>query len=100
MKNQNKRETKKKIEIIFDSVINKSINDIKRILDQKIKKGENIFDAIDTLLQSYNLEDEIIIKYEIESLKSGLNKNELGLTPKELEIIKQKIVDQIYKEYL
>ena len=98
--NQKDSEKKKDIRIILDSVINKCLIDILRIIDEKKDESLNFLDALDKVYESYNLEDEIILNYEEEIIKSGLKIKDLKLKPKEVEIIIQKIKDQIYKNYI
>lgn len=100
MDNQKDSEKKKDIRIILDSVINKCLIDILRIIDEKKDESLNFLDALDKVYESYNLEDEIILNYEEEIIKSGLKIKDLKLKPKEVEIIIQKIKDQIYKNYI
>ena len=100
MDNQKDSEKKKDIRIILDSVINKCLIDILRIIDEKKDESLNFLDALDKVYESYNLEDEIILNYEEEIINSGLKIKDLKLKSKEVEIIKKKIKDQIYKNYI
>jgi hypothetical protein len=100
LKNFNNHKKKRDLHNVLESVIKKCVNDILKILTQNKDEDFNFFNALDNVLESYNLEDEIIIKYEEELLNSGFKNKNLSLNPNELDIIKQKIKDQIYKNYI
>ncbi|MFX1444632.1 MAG: hypothetical protein ACFFHV_14560 [Promethearchaeota archaeon] len=96
--NNNKK--KSDIHKILESVIKKCVSDISKMLNQDKDEGLGFFDALDKVLELYNLEDEIIIKYEEELVKFGLKNKDLSLKPKQVDITKQKIREQLYKNYI
>lgn len=96
----NNNKSKSDVDKILKSVIKKCLSEISKKLNQNKNEDISFFDVLDKVLELYNLEDEIIIKYEEEILNLGLNNKDLTLKPKQVDITKQKIKEQIYKNYI
>ncbi len=96
----NNNKSKSDVDKILKSVIKKCVSEISKKLNQNNNEELSFFDALDKVLELYNLEDEILIKYEEEILNLGLSIKDLTLKPKKVDLTKQKIKEQIYKNYI
>lgn len=57
------------------------------------------FDAYNKVINDYKMEEEIILRYEIEAEKMK-SINELNIKPKEIETIKKKIKNRLFNVIL
>ncbi|MFW9899133.1 MAG: hypothetical protein ACFFDO_07725 [Candidatus Thorarchaeota archaeon] len=86
------------LEKIIDSVIINCVNDISNSIYKNIKNGLDLFSAIDNAIEQYNLEDEIIIKFEIERSKKKFKLEDLDLSSETIKKISKNIKKIIYKK--
>ncbi|MFX1572952.1 MAG: hypothetical protein ACFFB0_09390 [Promethearchaeota archaeon] len=84
---------------IKESIIKKCVNEISNLIKMQIEKGIQVFQAIDNALQEFELEDEIMIKYEVEMVKRGNTKN-LDIKPAQIDKLKDEIIKLVYNKYL
>ncbi|MFX1274761.1 MAG: hypothetical protein ACFFBP_09435 [Promethearchaeota archaeon] len=93
---------KKKRENVKNKVVEICHNKILNKIQNKIENGLNPFEAYDQVFESFELEEEIILLYELEAEKANLIE-ELEIKPEEITEIKKKIekniLDYILKKY-
>ncbi len=86
---------------IENLVLNWCENDLSDRINKEIKKGLTVLDAIDKAFEEYNLEDEIILKYELAvEKKNNNNSKNLDLTYNQIKNFKEKIKKRIYNKYI
>ncbi len=85
---------------IVDLVIINCVNAISNSIRKNIKNGLDLFSAIDKAIEQYELEDEIIIKFEIERSKKKFKPEDLDLSPGTIKNISKTIKKIIYKEFI
>lgn len=86
---------------IENLVLNWCENDLSDRINKEMKKGLTVFDAIDKAFEEYELEDEIILKYELAvEKKNNDNSKDLDLTYKQIKNFKEKIKKIIYNKYI
>ncbi len=86
---------------IENLVLNWCENDLSDRINKEIKKGFTVLDAIDKAFEEYNLEDEIILKYELAvEKKNNNNSKNLDLTYNQIKNFKEKIKKRIYNKYI
>ncbi|MFX1258249.1 MAG: hypothetical protein ACFFAN_10340 [Promethearchaeota archaeon] len=92
MKIKNREDIKK-------SIVEVCKNKLLKKIQKKINKGLNPLDSYDQVIKGYELEEEIIIIYEMKAKEANLTKK-LDLRPEEIDSIKKKIEKNLFKVIL
>ena len=87
------------IEDLQDKIVQDCIQKITKEIEKIIQDGIDPLDAYDLVLKKIELDEEIIIIYELEGGKLK-DFNLPNLDPKEIELLKKKIKDPLFNKYL
>ncbi|MFX1364020.1 MAG: hypothetical protein ACFFCE_14710 [Promethearchaeota archaeon] len=86
---------------IKDTIIKKCEIELSNKINKLIKKGFSVFDAIDEAFKEYKLDEEIIIKYEIEMVKKDNNDNkDLKIAPEQIDKLLDEIRKLVYNKFI
>ncbi len=90
---------KKNEEDIKKSTIEILQEKLLRKIQKEIDKGMDPLNAYEQALEGYELEEEIIITYEIEAEKAGLT-NSLDLKSREIKYLEDQLKKSLFNEVL
>ena len=90
---------KKNEEYIKKSTIEILKEKLLRKIQKEIDEGMDPLNAYEKVLKGYELEEEIIISYEIEAEKAGLT-NSLDLKPREIKFLKDWLEKSLFNEVI
>ncbi len=80
-------------------VINHCNQELSNKIQKRINYGMNPLDAYDQVLEKFKFEEEIILAFEFEAEKVGLNQN-LELEKSEIKFIENKLKNYLLNKFL
>jgi len=79
-------------------IVREILNELLDKINNRIEKGINSFDAYNSVIDNYEMEEEITLKYEIEAEKIIID--DIDIKPEEVEKIKNRIEKKLFNTIL
>jgi len=80
-------------------IVKEILNELLDKINNRIEKGTNSFDAYNSVIDNYEMEEEITLKYEIEAEKMNFI-DDIDIKPEEVEKIKKIIEKKLFNSIL